>query len=62
MVIILIFVRCPPYGVFRILIHYDIFVFRRTSGINTCHNVNSAKLADLSFFKALKTWFGLLFK
>ena len=32
------------------------------TGVDTCHNVNSAKLADPSFFKALKTWFGLLFK
>ena len=62
MVIILIFIRSPPYGISGIVIFYDEFVFRGTTGVDTCHNVDSTKFADLSFFKTFQIRFGLFFK
>ena len=59
MVIVCIFIRCPPYCVFGILIHNNVLVFRRTSGINTCHNVYCTKLCFLSYFISLKPSFCL---
>ena len=44
MVIIRI-LRCgPPNRILGLLVHNDEFVFGRTSGINTCHNVYRTKL------------------
>ena len=36
--------------------------FRRTSCVDTCHNVNCTKFADLTFFKAFQFRFGFFFK
>ena len=50
MVIVLVFVRSPPDGVFGIIVYDDEFVFRRTTRVNTRHNVDGAEFADLTFF------------
>ena len=59
MVVVLVFIRSPPNCIFGVLIHNDEFIFRRTSCIDTCHNVNSAKFCFLSYFEAFKTCFSL---
>ena len=43
-------------------IYYNIFIFRRTTCINTCHNINCAKFADLTFFITFQFRFGLFLK
>ena len=48
MVVIGIFGSVPPNSVLGLVIHNDELIFGRTSGINTCHNVNSAKLGELT--------------
>ena len=62
MIVILVFIGGPPYGVLRILIHYNELVFRRTPGVDTSHDIHCAKLADLSLFKTFQFWLCLLFK
>jgi len=54
MIIILVFIRCPPYSVLGILIHNDELIFRRTTCVNTCHNIDSAKVTFLTLFIAFK--------
>ena len=52
--------RCiPPYCVLRILVHNDIFIFRRTSSVDTCLNVNCTKLCLLTNLVTLKAGFCL---
>ena len=62
MIVILILVRCPPNGVPGILIHNDKFIFGRASGVNTGHNIYSAKLCNLTFLITGQTWFCLFLK
>ena len=62
MVIILVLIRSPPYSVLRLVIHNDEFVFRRTTGVDTCHNVHCTKLTNLAFFIACQLRFCLFFK
>ena len=62
MVIVLVLIGCPPNCVLGVLIHNDVFIFRRTSCVDTCHYIDSTKLADLTFLKALKLRFGLFLK
>ena len=59
MVVVFVLVRSPPYSIFGVLINNDEFIFWRTSGVDTSHNVNSTKLADLTFFVAFQLWSGL---
>ena len=54
MVIVRIFRSCPPDSVLGILIHNDEFIFRRTAGVDTCHNIDSAKLCELTFIETFK--------
>ena len=61
-VIILILRCCPPYCILRILIHNDEFILRRTTCVNTCHYVNSAKLCYLSLFITSECLLGLFFE
>ena len=59
MVVILVLLTGPPYGVLGVLIHYNVLVLRRTSGIDTGHDVDSTKFGYLTFFVALKARLGL---
>src|SRR3712207_5653458 len=43
LVVVLIFVRSPPYCVVRVLVVNDELVLRRTTGVHTSHHVNGAK-------------------
>ncbi len=55
--------RCgPPYGIVRLSIVYDEFVFGRTSCINTGHNVNCIELGKLSLIIPRKIRLCLLFE
>ena len=54
MVIVLVFIRSPPDGIFGIFVYDDEFVFRRTTRVNTRHNVDGAEFADLTFFIAFE--------
>ena len=62
MVVVFVFVRSPPYGVFGIIVHNDEFIFWRTTCINTRHDVYSAEFADLSFFITLQSRIGFFFE
>ena len=62
MVIVLVLLCCPPYSVLRVLVHHDVLVLRRTTGVDTCHNVNCTKLCLLTYFEALETCLCLLFE
>ena len=62
MVVVFIFICCPPYSVFGILIFYDKFVFRRTTCVDTSHNVDSTQFTFLAFFKAFQSRFCLFFE
>ena len=62
MVIVLVLIGCPPNCVLGVLIHNDIFVFRGTSCVDTCHYIDSTKLTDLTLLKSFKLRFGLFLK
>ena len=62
MVVVLVFIRGPPYSVLGVLVYNDEFVFRRTSCIDASHNVNCSQFADLSFFITFQFWFGFFLK
>ena len=50
MVVIRVFRGVPPDGVFGVLVHDDIFVLRRTSGVNAGHDIDSAEFSQLTLF------------
>ena len=62
MVVVLIFIGCPPYSVSGIFVHDNKLVFRGTSCINTGHYVYCTQFADLSLVKALQICLGLCLK
>ena len=49
LVVILVCIRSPPYGVLGGLVHYEKFIFRRASGVDTGHYVYGTELCQLSF-------------
>ena len=49
MVVVRILRSVPPYGVLRSLVHNDVLVLRRTSGVDTCHDVDCTELGLLTF-------------
>ena len=59
-VVVLIFIRCPPYSVLWVLVHYDVLVLRRTSGVDTSHYVDCAKLGLLTNLETFKSCLCLL--
>ena len=61
MVVVLIFIRGPPYGILGIFIHNDILIFRRTSCVDTSHYVYCAKLSNLTPLVTFQFGLGLLF-
>ena len=62
LVIVLELIAGPPNGVLRGLIHNDELILRRTSGVDTGHNVYCAKLGELSLLISLKGGIGLCCK
>ena len=52
LVVVLVFVRCPPDGVLRNRVLNKELVLGRTACVDTCHHVNRAKLGVLAFFVA----------
>ena len=58
-VVVLVFIGGPPYGILGIFIHYDELIFRRAAGVDTCHYIDSAELADSALFIAFQA--GLCF-
>ena len=61
-IVIFIFVRCPPNCIFGVLIHNDKFIFRGTTSVYTCHYVHCTKFTFLTFFVAFQLRFRLFFK
>ena len=53
---------CPPDSVLGVLVHDDIFVFRRTAGEDTGHDVDCVELCELAFLIAFKRRIHLSFK
>ena len=48
-VVVLVALGGPPNGVLRVLVHNDVFVLRRTAGVDTGHYVNRIELSVLTF-------------
>ena len=59
-VVVLVFLRSPPYCVVRILVVNDELVLRRTAGVDTSHHVYGAELSLLTYLEPLETFLGLL--
>ncbi len=49
MVVVRILRSIPPNGVLGGLVHNDVFVLRRTSSVDTSHNVHGSEFSYLSF-------------
>ena len=58
-VVVLVFVTCPPYRVVRIFIVNDEFVLRTATGIDTRHYVDSTQLGLLSLVETSQTFLRL---
>ena len=52
LVVILVFVGCPPDSVFGSVVHHKELVFGGTSGVDTGHHVDSTEVGELTFFIA----------
>ncbi len=61
-VVVLVALGGPPNGVLRVLVHDDVFVLRRTAGIDTGHHVNGVELGVLTLLVAGQLRLGLLLK
>ena len=61
-VVVLVRVGRPPNGVFGVVVYYDKFIFGRTTGINTRHNVYCTEFAYLTFFVTGKGRIGFFFE
>ena len=59
-VIVMVFLRIPPYCIVRVLIINDELILRRTTSVDTSHYVYCTKLSLLTSFIALKTLFCFL--
>ena len=53
-VVVLVFFGCPPDGVLRFFVENNKFVFRRTTGVNACHYVDSAKFGYHTLLKSFE--------
>ena len=62
MVIILVFIGCPPYSVLGVFVHDNKFVFRGTSCVNTCHYIYCTQFTDLAFVEPFQICFCFFFK
>ena len=51
LVVVRIFGRCPPNGIFGYVVHYEKFVFRRASRIDACHNIDGSEFGKLTSVK-----------
>ena len=61
-VIIVVFLWVPPHCIMRCFIINDELILRRTAGIDTCLNVDSAKFCLLTYLKTFETFFCLFIK
>ena len=59
MVVILVLVGSPPYGVLRVLVHDNVLVLRGTSGVDTGHYIDGTEFGHLTFLVTLESRFGL---
>ena len=59
LVVVLELIGCPPNSVLRGVVHNDELILRRTSGVDTGHNVNCAELGELTLLIALESGIGL---
>ena len=54
LVIVFVFVGCPPYGVFSYFVLNQIFVFGRTASVNAGEDVDSAEVSEDAFLEAFE--------
>ncbi len=59
-VVVLVALGGPPYVVVALCVIHDVFVLRRTAGIDTGHYINSTELGQLTFVITGKSGLGLL--
>ena len=62
MVVVLVALARPPYGVLGVLVHDDILVLGAAAGINAGHDVHSAQFGHLTLFIALVGGLGFFFE
>ena len=62
MIVVLIFVGSPPDGILGGIVNYNKLVLGRAAGVYAGHDVDSAQLAELALFIALKAGLGLFLK
>ena len=48
-VVVFVFVGSPPNGVFGVLVHDNVFVFGRTTGVDAGHHVDGVQFGQLAF-------------
>ncbi len=58
-VVVRILRSVPPYGVLGVLVHHNVLVLRRTSGIDAGHYIDRAELGHLTFVVTFKLRLGL---
>ena len=61
-VVVLISLAGPPYGVLRVLVHHDVLVLGAAAGIDTCHYVHGTQFGYLAYFVTFQTGFGFFLK
>ncbi len=59
LVVVGIFLGCPPYIVAGVIVEYDEFILGRTAGIYTGHYVYGAEFGYNAFFKTFECRAGL---
>ncbi len=60
LVVVLVFVGCPPDGVAAGVVHNEEFILGRAAGVDAGHYVDGAKFGFLTFFVAGQFGFGLV--
>ncbi len=62
LVVVGVFLGCPPYLVLGVVVKYDEFVFGRAAGIYTGHHVDGAEFGHCTFLKAFQRGISFVFE
>ena len=60
MVVVLVFLAGPPYGVFRVFIHDDELILGRAARVDARHHVHGVEFGQFAHLEALKSFLGFL--
>ncbi len=60
MVIVVVVLTVPPYGILGLLVHHNVLVFGRASGVYAGHYIESTELSLLSFLVTVEFGTGFL--